>query len=53
MPEKITYPIRPSFTGSNRNLFSISVTGVDTGYFLHRYTDFGHTNLGVPKFNPY
>ena len=26
---------------------------VDTGYFRHRYTDLGHTNLGVPKFNPY
>ena len=48
MLKKITYPIRPSFTGSNRNLFSIAVTGVDTGYFLHRYT-----NLGVPKFKPY
>ena len=25
--------------------------GVDTGCFQHQYTDFGHTNLGVPKFN--
>ena len=24
---------------------------VDTGYFRDRFTDFGHTNLGVPKFN--
>ena len=23
------------------------VPGVDTGYFRHRYTDFGHTNLGT------
>ena len=27
------------------------LTGVDTGCFQHQYTDFGHTNLGVPKFN--
>ena len=27
--------------------------GVDTGYFWHWYTDFGHTNLGISKFNPY
>ena len=26
-------------------------SGVDTGYFRHRYTNFGHTNLGVPEFN--
>ena len=26
-------------------------SGVDTGCFQYRYTDFGHTNLGVPKFN--
>ena len=25
-------------------------SGVDTGHFRHRYTDFGRTNLGVPKF---
>ena len=25
--------------------------GVDTSCFPHRFTDFGHTNLGVPKFN--
>ena len=25
--------------------------GVDTGCFQHRYTDFWHTNLGVPKSN--
>ena len=24
--------------------------GVDTGCFQHQYTDFGHTNLGMPKF---
>ena len=24
---------------------------VDTGCFQHRYTNFGHNNLGVPKFN--
>lgn len=23
---------------------------VDTGHFRHRYTDFGHTNLGMPKY---
>ena len=28
-------------------------TWVDTGHFQHRYTDFGHTDLGIPKFNPY
>ena len=27
------------------------MTGVDTGCFWHRCTDFGHTNLGMPKFN--
>ena len=27
------------------------LTGVDTDCFQHRYTDFGHTNLGLPKFN--
>ena len=27
--------------------------GVDTSYFRHWCTDFGHTNLGLPKFNPY
>ena len=27
--------------------------GVDTGYFRHWYTDFGHTNLGISKLNPY
>ena len=27
------------------------LTGADTGCFRHGYTDFGHTNLGVPKFN--
>ena len=27
------------------------VTGVDTGYFQHQFTDYGHTNLGMPKFN--
>ena len=26
-------------------------TGVDAGYFRHRYTDFGHSKLGMPKFN--
>ena len=26
-------------------------SGVDTGCFRHWYTNFGHTNLGVPKFN--
>ena len=26
-------------------------TVVDTGFFRHWYTDFGHTNLGMPKFN--
>ena len=26
-------------------------SGVDTGCFWHWYTDFGHTNLGVPKFD--
>ena len=26
-------------------------TGVNTGCFRHRYTDFAHTNLGVSKFN--
>ena len=26
---------------------------VDSGYSQHQYTDFGHSNLGVPKFNPY
>ena len=25
--------------------------GVDTGYFRHQYTDFGHTNLGMLKFD--
>ena len=24
--------------------------GVDKGCFQHRYTDFGHTDLGVPKY---
>ena len=28
-------------------------TGVYIGSFRHRYTDFGHTNLGVRKFNLY
>ena len=27
------------------------LTGVHTGCFQHQYTDFGHTNLSVPKFN--
>ena len=27
------------------------LTGVDTGCFQHQYTDFGHTNLGAPRFN--
>ena len=27
--------------------------GVDTGCFRHQYTNFGHANLGLPKFNPY
>ena len=27
--------------------------GVDAGCFQHQYNDFGHTFLGVPKFNPY
>ena len=27
------------------------IAGVDTGCFRHRYTDFGHTNLDVSKFN--
>ena len=31
----------------------IYISGVDTGSFLHRYTDFGHTNLDLLKFNPY
>ena len=26
-------------------------SAVDAGYFQHRYTNFGHTNLGMPKFN--
>ena len=25
--------------------------GVDKGCFQHRYTDFGHTDLGVPKYD--
>ena len=28
-----------------------TVLGVDTGCFRHWYTDFGHTNLGMPKSN--
>ena len=31
---------RPNFT-----------PGVDTGCFQHWYTNFGHTNIGMPKFN--
>ena len=31
----------------------ILLSGVDTGCFRQRYAHFGHTNLGVPKFNPY
>ena len=27
------------------------IIGVDTGCFRHWYTNFGHTNLGMPKFN--
>ena len=27
------------------------IAGVDTGCFRHRYTNFEHNNLGVPKFN--
>ena len=27
------------------------ITGVDTGCFQHWYTDFGHTNFGMPKSN--
>ena len=29
------------------------VAGVDTASFGHWYTDFGQTNLSVPKFNTY
>ena len=29
----------------------LPITGVDTGCFRHQYTNFGHTNLGMPKFN--
>ena len=32
-------------------LLIMHTTGVDTGYFHHQYTDFGHTNSGMPKFN--
>ena len=35
------------------NLSILRYAGVDTGCFRHLYTDFGHNNLGVPKFNPY
>ena len=28
-----------------------SLSGVDTDNFQHRYTNFGHTNLGMPKFS--
>ena len=27
------------------------IAGVDTGCFRHQYTNFGHTNLDVSKFN--
>ena len=30
-----------------KSLFSHA--GVEAGCFRHRYTDFGHTNLGLPK----
>ena len=36
-----------------RAYYKSFLAGVDTGSFRHRYTDFGHTNLGVLKFNPY
>ena len=29
----------------------LSYSDVDTGCFQHWYIDFGHTNLGMPKFN--
>ena len=32
---------------------NIYISGVDTGSFRHWYTNFGHTNLGMPKINPY
>ena len=31
--------------------FLLQPTVVDTSCFRHWYTNFGHTNLGVPKFN--
>ena len=27
------------------------ISGLDTGCFQHRYTNFGYTNVGMPKFN--
>ena len=35
--------------GDSANL--TMTAGIDTGCFRHRYTDFGNTNLGVPKFD--
>ena len=31
----------------------LALSGVDTACFGHQYTDFGHANLGVPKFKTY
>ena len=35
--------------GHLKQLFEHS--GVDTGCFRHQYTNFGHSNFGMPKFN--
>ena len=32
-------------------IISYVIVGVGTSYFQQRYTDFGHTNSGLPKFN--
>ena len=31
----------------------LALSGADTACFGHWYTDFGHANLGAPKFNTY
>ena len=41
----------PADTGVNTGCFRHRYTDFARTNFRHRYTDFAHTNLGVSKFN--